>query len=187
MPLTGLTQSVNMYAKLTNGTTLRPATGNRIVFAGSTFNDAIIGFNDSTHVADGTGIHLCAGTHVNNLKFVTSTTASVNGSAPISLPVATGQSSLLIEVLNFQKVVVSNVKIFAFDTTDSTPVSNVTIYALEGGISTTWKDINAVANALSLTPVGGADTEHDFYVGLSMSPTAVGNRTGTLKFIATYV
>lgn len=182
----GLTQGLNLYGQLTNGTTLRPSVTDQLVFSGPLYDDAVIGFNDSTHLFGAGNVHRCSTSHVNNAKYLTSNTAAVNGTV-ITLPISKPSCTLLLEFFSLEKVLVASPKFYVYQSVDTTSVPNVTFYAAEGATSTAWQNVNSLSNALVLTAPGTADTEVDFYVACSMSPLAVGAQTGTLKLSLSYV
>ena len=115
--------------------------------------------------------------YFNNMKFVHANSGSYNGGATVAITGVPGRSGTIkIQFQNDSSVQTQNFKIFGFDGSSSTTnaPSGVTIQAYEEG-DLTWQDIGVtgITSALALNDQGAA-TLHDFYVGISAKPTAVG-------------
>lgn len=175
-------------AQLTTGTLTVGAT-DRIWLNGSNFGDSVTvgSYQDSTHISDNADAHQCTSNHVHNTKYLTGTTVSVDGGGSANLnTVTTGNCPLKINFSDASSVATSNGLFYAYDgTTDATPMSGVTFQAFEQGDSS-WTAANGSGAAVSLTDQSAA-TSHDFYVGLSVSPSSTGAKTGKVKASLTYV
>jgi hypothetical protein len=177
-----------LTAQLTTGTLTVNAT-DRIWWNGTNFGDNVVvsSYQDSTHISDNADAHRCTTNHVNNTKFLTSTTVSINGAASSSLPVATGSTGLKFNFSDPSSVATSNGKFYAYDgTADANPMAGVTFQAAEGGQSTSWAAANGSGSALTLVNQSAA-TSHDFFIASAVSPSSTGAKTGKVKITLTYV
>lgn len=158
-----------------------------------TDNVVVSAYQDGTHVSDNADAHQAtcggAGGHLNNIKYLTSTTISINGAGSVSLAanVPTNvQCPLKFNFSDAASVATSNGKFYAYDgITDTTAMVGATFQAIEKS-NTTWVAANGSAAALNLINQS-ASTSHDFYIACSMSPTATGAKTGKIKITLTYV
>lgn len=175
-------------AQLTTGTLVVGAT-DRIWLNGTSFGDnvAVGSYQDSTHISNSSDTHQCTTNHVNNTKYLSSSTVSLNGAASANLnTITTGQCPLKLNFADAASVATSNGKFYAYDgTTDATAMSGITFQAFEQGNSS-WTAANGSGAALSLANQAAA-TSHDFYVGFSATPTSTGAKTGKVKASLTYV
>jgi hypothetical protein len=123
------------------------------------------------------------------VKYLTSTTFSLNGGGSVSLAAGaptTAQCPLKFNFSDASSVATSNGKFYAYDgTTDATGMSGVTVQAIEQS-NTTWVAANGSGAAVNLTNQTAA-TSHDFYIALSLSPSSTGAKTGKIKISLTYV
>lgn len=123
------------------------------------------------------------------MKYLTSTTYSLNGGGSTSLAAGaptTAQCPLKFNFADAASVATSNGKFYAYDgTTDATAMSGVTVQAIEQS-NTTWIAANGSGSAVSLANQSAA-TSHDFYIALSLSPSSTGAKTGKIKISLTYV
>jgi hypothetical protein len=167
-------------AQLTSGT-LTIGTTDKIGFYGENFGDPIVinSYQDSTHIENSSGIHLCTSNHVNNTKYITSTTVSINGGSPQTLGASvptTAQCPLKINFSDEVAVATSNGKFWADNGIDvNTPPTDVNFKAGEQS-NTSWTSAGGKTNAVALADQS-ASTSHDFYIFCSASPTAVGDKT----------
>ncbi len=145
----------------------------RLQFAGGTFDSAItVGeYNDSTHVKDDTDSDKSSGNSPNNNKYGTIS----------SWPISTGDCALKINFSHSSSVETQNAIFYAYDGSDTTAgPSNVTFYAAEGGVSSSWTNAEGSGSALALADNTSAATSHDFYLAVSASPDTVGTKTGNM-------
>ena len=178
-----------LTAQLVGGGTRVLGTSDRIWVNGTAFGDNIVvnAHQDSTHVTSSTDEHLCTTAHVNNTKFLTNTTVSINGAGSSALPIPTASCGLKFRFNHSSAVATSQAKFYWYDGTDDTkPMAGVSVRAVEGGVSTSWATPNGLAAALALANQAAA-TDHDFFLAFSVSPTVVGQKTGKAKLILTYV
>jgi len=167
-------------AQLTSGTLTIGAT-DKIGFYGTNFGDAITvnSYQDSTHIENSSGTELCTTNHVNNTKYLTSSTVSINGGSSSTLGASvptTAQCPLKINFSHTSAVSTSNGKFWADNgSSDSTAPTDVTFRAGEQS-NTSWTSAAPKANAVSLANQSSA-TSHDFYIFCSASPTDVGDKT----------
>ena len=76
---------------------------------------------------------------------------------------------------------------FAYNgTTETTAPTNLDVYLAEQG-DTSWVNADGSASALTLGDKSTGATSHDFYVLMSVKPTAVGTQSANkVKFSFTY-
>jgi hypothetical protein len=180
--------SWQLVAQLTSGT-LALATTDRPWWNGANFGDQISvnSYQDSTHVSDSSDVHRCTSAHVNNTKFLTSTTVSINGAGSSALPIPQNKCSWKFTFTDASAISTANAKFYAYDgATDTNPVSGSHIKAAEGAVTSTWVEANGYGNALQLADQAQA-TSHDFYVAVSVAPTSQGNKSGKFKISLSYV
>jgi len=167
-------------AQLTSGTLTIGAT-DKVGFYGANFGDAITvnSYQDSTHIENSSGTHLCTTNHVHNTKYLTSSTVSIDGSGSQTLGASvptTAQCPLKINFSHTSAVATSAGKFWADNGSDvNTAPTDVTFQAGEQS-DTSWTAAAPKSNAVTLNDQASA-TSHDFYVFCSASPTAVGDKT----------
>lgn len=168
---------------------------NTVVFSGSgglTTPITVGNWQDETHLGAGDpGSDLCAGTHANNVKYISSTQCDVNGGGTQnnSAVVAT-ESTLQVLFTDGSSVATTNARFYSFDgTTETNEAVGIEAYAFEqGGVSTDWFQINddsaniggdnsGTPNEYLALDNQGAATEHTFYVCVSARPETVGSKT----------
>lgn len=178
-----------LTAQLTTGTLSVGAT-DRLWFNGSTFgtNVTVSSYQDSTHISNSSDAHQCTTNHVNNVKYLSSTTMSLNGAGSANLStLTTGNSPFKFNFSDAASVATSAATFYFYDgTTDATAMAGVTVQAAEGGTTSTWVAANGSGAALSLANQSAA-TSHDFFIAASLSPTSTGAKTGKCKITLTYV
>lgn len=125
-----------------------------------------------------------------NHKYSSDTTANVSGLGAVSLTnVTQGSGTLLIRFVpsGSAEVKTQNALLYTVVLNATSGVDDVTsvvtglkVYGYEPGADGTWTQmagVGATDNQLALDDHSVADTVHDFFVGLSASPEAVGART----------
>lgn len=153
----------------------------KLAFYATTYGNAITvsSYQDSTHTENSTGTHLCTTVHIHNVKYVDSTHYILDGGASTLLAAGaptTAQASLLLNFANASSVATSSAKFWAYDgTTDTAVPTNVTVQIAEQA-NTTWTAASGRAAACTLAAQSAA-TSHNFYINISVSPTAVGDLT----------
>lgn len=179
-----------LTAQLTTGTLTVGAT-DRIWWNGTNFGDNVVvsAYQDSTHISNSSDTHTCTTNHVNNTKYLTSTTVSINGAGSVSLSGSvptTAQCGLKFNFADGASVATSGGKFYAYDgTTDATAMAGVTFQAIEQS-NTTWVAANGLGAAVTLANQA-ASTSHDFFIATSVSPSSTGAKTGKVKITLTYV
>lgn len=150
-------------------------------------NVVVGSYQDTTHVSDSSDTHLCTTNHVHNVKYLTSTTMSLDGAGSANLStLTTGNSPWKFNFSDGSSVATTSGLFYFYDgTTDATAMSGVTVQAAEGGTTSTWVAANGSGSALSLANQGAA-TSHDFFIAASLTPTSVGAKTGKCKISLTY-
>lgn len=163
----------------------------KLSFYGSAFNDAIeVGeYNDSTHVEDNVNAEQCTTDHIQNSKWLTSSTISINGAGTEDLGAAVPpDSDCALEILFNESpaVACTSISFWAYDgTTESAVPTDVTFQCGERP-DTAWSEAEGSGAAMSLTDSSSA-TDHYFYLYISVSPTTVGVKIAfALKIQLTY-
>jgi hypothetical protein len=155
-------------------------------------------FQDGTHAgSDDPGTDQCGANHMNNVKYLTSSTMSVNGAAGEDIDdtnLAANECTLRLHFNHGSNVDVTNGVFFSFDgSTPTTPATGMDIAAFERGRSATaWTVINddTVAGAFTNGSIGGNNTgerldladssdaqDHYWNLAVSFSPESVGAKT----------
>jgi hypothetical protein len=185
-------------AQLTTGTLVVGAT-DRVWFngVGGTFGTNVVvgSYQDGTHISNNADAHQCTTNHVNNTKFLTSTTMALNGAASANLStLLTTQAPLKFTFdttdLGGASVTTSGAKLYAYSTADGTPVSGVTVQAGEAAVTSTWVSIGTTGAAAAGLSLGDqlTATSHNFFAAISITPTSTGAKTtNVLKLSLTYV
>lgn len=177
------------YGVLQNGTTLQLNATDHIWVNGTAFGLNIVAgqYQDSTHISDSNDIQRDTTSALNNIKYVTSSTVSVNGGQAVTLSgVTNSQVPLKFNFSDGSAVATSAAKFYAYDgVTDANPMVGITFQAAEVG-DTAWTAANGSGSALALNDQGAA-TSHDFYVAFSASPSSPGAKSGSIKLSLTYV
>lgn len=183
-----------LNAQLTDGTTLAVNSTDHIWLNGTNFSTQVtVGqYQDTTHISDVNDVERCTSIHPHNTKFVDGTHVSIDGAGSQVLaaggsPVpSTAQAPLVFNFSDPSSVATSAAKFYAYDgATDANPMAGITFQAIECAQSTSWTAANGSGAALTLQNQGAA-TSHNFYIGLSASPTATGAKTGNVKITLTY-
>jgi len=165
---------------------------NTLVFSSSltdlTAPITVATWQDGTHAgSNDPGTDQCGANHMNNVKWLTSSTMSVNGAASeniIDANLAANECSLRIHFNHSSAVVVTGVSIYCYDgSTPANPGVEVDMQAFERGVSASaWTVLNnysgsvgGTGSAMSLANSGSA-TDHYWYLALSISPETVGSK-----------
>ena len=147
---------------------------------------ALNDYNGGFHIIDASNNELCTSAHPPNLKYIASGTVQIAGGGTVNLNTVTTAQCLNLLVSCSPNAQVTACSIFVYDgSTEANGPANWTVKGFKQGDSA-WSNVAGSGNALSLgTDSSGAT--HNFYFGLSLSPTANGALTATLKLSATVV
>lgn len=160
-----------------------------------TDNVTVGSYQDGTHVSDNADAHSASctsGGHISNVKYLTSSTMSLDGAGSANLNTLTAGDATMewTFVPDSGSVATSGAKFYAYSTSDGTPVSGITVQAAEAAVSSSWTSIGTTglaANGLALADNASASS-HDFDIAISVSPTSTGAKTtNVLKLSLTYV
>lgn len=184
-------------AQLTTGTLAVGATDRIWYNSSAGFGTAaansitVAAYQDTMHITSNVDTHLCTTNHVNNTKYLTATTVSINGAGSTTLAAGTvpttAQAPILLNFADAASVATSATTFYFYDgTTDATAMVGITVQAIEAATSTSWVAANGSGAALSLANQAAA-TSHNFYIATSVSPTSTGNKSGKQKITLTYV
>lgn len=161
------------------------------------------GFNDSTHKTDSAmSVDSCPSDHVRNTKYIDSTHVSLEGEASVELTVGNVVQTDCTLRFSFNdssgNTALSDGLVYAYNGSDidDAPVGAVWMafehdgsaiqkdrYGDAGGEGYAWNSnygIGGHDNGLELTDQASAST-HYFYIGLSVSPTSRGVKTGKIR------
>jgi len=179
----------SLEAQLTAGSPITVGSTDRIWWNGALWGDNVVvgQYQDSTHISDSSDVHTCSTNHVHNTKYVDATQLSQDGDSPSLLAdVVEGDVGLKFTFSDASAVATSGGKFYAYDgSTDATPIGGIDFRAFEQGDSS-WTAANGLGAALVLSNQAAA-TDHDFYIGTSVSPTSTGAKAGKIKITLTYV
>ena len=155
--------------------------GEKLGFYGSSFGDPVTvnSYQDSTHFSDdGTSTDLCSSVHCNNVKYLSSTTCSLNGGASVNLSsLGATDATLRITLSGLGEISSSNTRFYSYNgTTRSTEPEGVTCNAAEIGDSS-WTSVGGSGNSLALSDQLAA-TSHSWDIAVSVMPTSSGVKTG---------
>jgi hypothetical protein len=188
-------------AQVTGTPNFTLAATNRVWFngvGGAFGTNVVVGsYNDGTHASDNADAHLAActtGTHMHNTKFVDATHLSLDGAASaLNTTLTTAQAPLKFTFdtsdLGGASVVTNSAKFYAYSTADGTPVSGITVQAVEA-TTATWVSVGTTGAAAAGLSLGDQTTatSHNFFLAVSVTPTSTGAKTtNTLKLSLTYV
>ena len=175
-------------AQLTTGTLTVGAT-DRVWLNGAAWGDnvTVSSYQDSTHISNSSDAHQCTTNHVHNVKYLSSTTMSLDGAGSANLStLTTANSPLKFNFSDAASVATTAATFYAYDgTTDATAMVGVTFQAAEGGTTSTWVAANGSGSALTIADDTAA-TSHDYFIAISVTPTSVGAKTGKVKLALTY-
>ena len=162
-----------------------------IRFSGATFATPVVvgSYQDTTHVENSGGAEQCATIHLHNLKYISSGNFSLDGGGSTALSASvptTANCTLKINFSDGSSVVISAGLFYAYDGSTTTAVpTGVTFQCFERS-NTVWTGAMGSASALSLAGQS-TNTSHDFFLGLSATPTSVGEKTAfKLRIELTY-
>jgi len=136
-------------------------------------------FNSALHIRTSTAddTDACSPPHLTNLKFMDNTTTSINGGSPVALTSIVTQNCIRIQVQSDVNIAVIGTRLYAYDGVNvDNPPANVTFKAFKMG-DTTWAQPQGRAQSLSLGTSTTPATQHNFYVGMSLSPISTGAST----------
>lgn len=164
-------------------------------FAGAGFDEPIIlgEYNDSTHVKSSVGVNDSSGNTPNNNKFISQTGGGSGksqadwGDGTEDLDsITNGEAVLHIALSDSPAYTVSDAVIYSYDgvtTTDA--LAGLDVRMAEVG-DTNFTEAEGSAGVLSLTDQG-PDTDHDYYIVVSKSPTSIGLKSDKIRFEAVVV
>ena len=166
---------------------------NNLAFAGSGgFDDTveIATYQDQTHVVSGTpGSDVCTTNHCNNVKWITTSTMSVNGGGAEDITdvnLAEAECTARWHFNHTSAIAMQNMTLFAYDgSVEANEAVEVHIMAFERGVSATaWTVLNddsgnigGSAYTMALGAKATPATDHYFYLALSWSPETAGAKT----------
>lgn len=160
-----------------------------IQFSDGTFDNPITvsSYNDGTHVRSSGGSDDSDGNTPNNVKYIASGTADWGDGTENCSAILDGECTLKITVGYDTNITVTDITMWAYDgTTEATAPTNLDVYLFESG-DTAWTNADGSGSALSLSDSDTPATSHDFYVAMSVSPSAVGTQSSNaVKFAFTY-
>lgn len=157
-------------------------------------------WQDGTHLGSGVpGSDQCGSNHMNNVKYLTGSTMSVNGGGSESIDdtnLTDDECTLKIVFSHASAVIVTVPRLYCFDGNNPlVRATGVDMKAFERGVgATSWTTINNdtaeeggdnIGERLDLAE-GSHATEHSWYVAVSVSPAVPGSVFFTLGMALTY-
>jgi len=104
----------------------------------------------------------------------------------VALPLLVELCQLHVLITSDIPIQITSAKFYAYDgITDTTPYRGIDFKAVEGGVSTSWTSANGSSQALVCQNHSSA-LSHEYFIGVSASPTSTGDKQGKLKFLFTY-
>lgn len=153
----------------------------------------VLAYQDGTHLGSGDpGTDQCGANHMNNVKYLTDTTMSLNGGGSENITdgnLANDECTIRVHFEDASEVVISAARFYAFNGTSvSSEAEGVTVYAFERGVAyaSGWTKINDDANniggdntgeRLDLGDKGTPATDHYYYIAMSVAAQTVGQKT----------
>jgi len=148
-------------------------------------------FQDGTHAgSDDPGTDQCGTNHMNNVKYLTGSTMSVNGAASEDINdtnLTATECTLKINFAHSPAVAITNARFYAFDGSVVTNEAvGIDAYAFERGVTASaWTQINDDSGNIGGDNTGerlalgskSSATSHDWFVAISASPEAVGAKS----------
>lgn len=150
-----------------------------IQFSDGTFDNPITvsSWNGGTHVRSSGGSNDSSANTPNNVKYIASGTADWGGGTENCSAMLDSEATLKITVAYDSAITVTGISMYAYDgTTPATAPTNIDVYLFESG-DTAWTNADGSGSALSLSDSSTPATSHDFYVAMSISPSAVGTQS----------
>lgn len=159
-------------------------------FAGAAFDDPVFvnEYNDTTHVKSDVGADLSSGNTPNNNKFISQaggvggdSEVQVNGGATVNLDtLVDADAALHINITDVSAIELSQGTFFSYNGVNpAVPLSGIDVRAAEIG-NANFTQAEGSGSALALQDQA-ANTNHDFYIVISKSPTAVGLKSDKLR------
>ena len=142
-------------------------------------------YNDGHHIIDASNNELCTTGHAVNLKYIAAGTVQIAGGGTVDLNTVTTAQCLNIYVTCSPNAEVTAATFWAYGSGEADPCTGLTTQGFVQG-DAAWQSIGGSGAALDLGTSVSAAT-HDFYVGISVSPTSNGAKTGTFKASITVV
>jgi hypothetical protein len=109
------------------------------------------------------------------------------GAGPtITLPIPTNVCQLHFKIDSDLPITITGARFYAYDGIDDVNLfPKIQFHAAEGGTNGLWTTANGSSQSLLLSQQASATT-HDYFIALSASPTATGDKQGKIKFVYTY-
>ena len=146
--------------------------------------DALIlvgNYNSGTRVEDDTGSDKSSGNNPNNNKYISDTEIDIGSGTQNLDTISNGDAALKINFSHDSSVETFDTAFYTYgaSTTDNPP--DMTVQAAEVGDSS-WTNAETESNPLALADQAAA-TSHDFYIAMSIKPTAIGSSKEATKRI----
>ena len=150
---------------------------------------AVAAYNGGTHVISAANADVCLTNHQPNLKQGTTTQkVIVNAAAEADIGATVPATT---ECWNLHATCSPNAQVtaagfFVYGATEADAPANCTVKGLKQSQTAPWASVGGSAAAIAFAAAGSAATQ-DYYFGLTITPTANGALTGTLKCSMTFV
>jgi hypothetical protein len=156
----------------------------KLLFSSGEFDERIVAgkCNDSTHVKTDVGANKSDGNSPNNNKYLTNSTASLNGGLPRNInTVLDSEATIKLELNLGDDFQVEDAIFYAYQESSNVSPDGLIFYSAETGNSK-WSDIGGRGNALELGDKTIDSNKQTYYLLASVCLTAGGRQTGTMKF-----
>lgn len=146
-------------------------------------------YNGGTHIISVANADVCATNHQPNLKQGTTTQkVVVDAAAEVDIDAT---HPTITQCLNLHATCSPNAQVtaasfFVYGATEADAPANCTVKGLKQSQTGPWASVGGSAAAIAFAAAGSGATQ-DYYFGLTLTPTANGALTGTLKCSMTFV
>jgi hypothetical protein len=112
--------------------------------------------------------------------------AVVGSAQTVTLPLDPETCQFHIVVTSDLPIAITAAKFYAYDgIVDTNPYRDISFYAAEGGVSSSWIAANGSNQALTCG-TRSSGIHHEYFVACSATPTQTGEKQGKIKFLYTY-
>jgi len=157
-----------------------------IQFSDGTFDNPITvsAFNGGTHVRSSGGVDDSSANTPNNVKYIASGTADWGDGTEDVANITDEECTLEITVGYDTNITVTGITMYAYDgTTPATAPTNLDVYLAESG-DAAWTNADGSAAALDIADSTTPATSHEFFVAMSVSPSAVGTQSANKVYFS---
>jgi len=147
-----------------------------LAFSDGTFGNPITvnEYNGGTHVRSSGGANDSSANTPKNNKYIASSTADWGDGTESLTNILDGECALKMTIAYDTNITVTDITMYAYDgTTTTTAPTDTDVYLAEKG-DANWTNADGSAAALTISDSDTPATSHNFYIAVSVKPTAVG-------------